>query len=91
MVNVTIYSIHGSYGYIGNVIIPIDELIFFRGVGSANQPWNCLAGKIKKHWLVVSHMNFIFHFIYFSIILPIDELIFFQIYPIYYGKYIFSH
>ena len=31
MVNVTIYSIHGSYGL--GIINPTDELIFFRGVG----------------------------------------------------------
>ena len=29
MLNVTIYSIHGSYGYIGNVILPTDELHHF--------------------------------------------------------------
>ena len=27
------------FPYIGNVIIPIDELIFFRGVGRTNQHW----------------------------------------------------
>jgi hypothetical protein len=29
MLNVTIYSIHGSYGYIGNDILPTDELHHF--------------------------------------------------------------
>ena len=44
---------------------------------NAGKLWTCVYGcmPLIKAWLVVSNMNFIFHFIY-GIILPIDFHIF---------------
>ena len=39
-----------DFPYIGNVIIPTDELIFFRGVGWNHQPENHWTWKISVEW-----------------------------------------
>ena len=48
--NVSIYTIHGSYGL--GLIILIDELIFFRGVGFCHQPnfWRWPAIFLSIRW-----------------------------------------
>jgi hypothetical protein len=50
---------HGFYDfpYIGNVIIPIDELIFFRGVESTNQFCFGMAAAQQRIFLGVSGMQ----------------------------------
>ena len=56
-----------DFPYIGNVIIPTDELIFFRGVETTNQLWFFSTQEHAPFWkdrgLVVKPLNSAFCFI----------------------------
>ena len=64
-----VWNMAFMFPYIGNVIIPTDELIFFRGVGQPPTRNDILSGWIAiehSYWkwpciVIFSHKNVIFH------------------------------